>query len=70
MTGDRYIMDSIERIIEILEKNKESVWYEDDMWATGYNDGLECAISLLRAEINKDRAAERRAEQEASGDNK
>ena len=59
MTGDVYIMN-LERIIEILKQNKESVWYNNDMWATGYNDGLDCAISVIQAEIEKNRAAQRR----------
>ena len=59
---------NLERVIDTLEKNKESVWYEDDMWATGYNDGLNCAISIIRAEIEKDRAAEKRAAEQATSE--
>lgn len=38
-------------IITELEEDKELVWYDDDMWAIGYNDGLNYAISVIRAKL-------------------
>ena len=38
------------KIIEMLESGKELVWYDDDMWAVGYNDGVNMAIGVIKAE--------------------
>ena len=42
-------MINISKIIETLQSDKEFAWYDDDMWAIGYNDGLDVAINVIKA---------------------
>lgn len=45
---------NINKLIETLLEEKELVWYDDDMWAIGYNDAINMAVSVIKAAVFDD----------------